>query len=182
MATCWAASVIADAAHLNRCARCRASWARCSGPFEAYLAMRGIKTFPLRMERQCANACRIASWLADATRGRARLFPGRIPSIPTPTRSAASLHAQSLRRGGQLRTEERRKARRRFPLHERAENDRARDFGWRRAHHDAVSGDEFASRDFAEAPRAHGNPRKSGPALRRNRSRRGHHRRYRAAR
>jgi cystathionine gamma-synthase/methionine-gamma-lyase len=35
------------------------------GPFEAYLAMRGIKTFPLRMERQCANACRIASWLGS---------------------------------------------------------------------------------------------------------------------
>ena len=34
------------------------------GPFECYLTMRGIKTFPLRMERQCANACRIASWLA----------------------------------------------------------------------------------------------------------------------
>jgi cystathionine beta-lyase/cystathionine gamma-synthase len=33
------------------------------GPFECYLTMRGIKTFPLRMERQCANACRIASWL-----------------------------------------------------------------------------------------------------------------------
>jgi len=26
--------------------------------------MRGIKTFPLRMERQCANACRVATWLA----------------------------------------------------------------------------------------------------------------------
>jgi cystathionine gamma-synthase/methionine-gamma-lyase len=26
--------------------------------------MRGIKTFPLRMERQCANARRVASWLA----------------------------------------------------------------------------------------------------------------------
>jgi cystathionine gamma-synthase/methionine-gamma-lyase len=26
--------------------------------------MRGIKTFPIRMERQCANACRLASWLA----------------------------------------------------------------------------------------------------------------------
>ena len=26
--------------------------------------MRGIKSFPLRMERQCANACRIATWLA----------------------------------------------------------------------------------------------------------------------
>jgi len=35
------------------------------GPFEAYLTMRGIKTFPLRMERQCANACRVASWLSS---------------------------------------------------------------------------------------------------------------------
>jgi cystathionine gamma-synthase/methionine-gamma-lyase len=34
------------------------------GPFESYLAMRGIKTFPLRMERQCANACRVATALA----------------------------------------------------------------------------------------------------------------------
>jgi len=35
------------------------------GPFEAYLTMRGIKTFPLRMERQCRNACRLAAWLAS---------------------------------------------------------------------------------------------------------------------
>ena len=34
------------------------------GPFESYLTMRGIKTFPLRMERQCANACRVANWLS----------------------------------------------------------------------------------------------------------------------
>lgn len=33
-------------------------------PFEAYLTMRGIKTMGLRMERQCANACKVASWLA----------------------------------------------------------------------------------------------------------------------
>lgn len=33
------------------------------GPFECYLSMRGIKTFPLRMERQCANASRVAEWL-----------------------------------------------------------------------------------------------------------------------
>ena len=38
------------------------------GPFESYLTMRGIKTFPLRMERQCANACRIANWLASHPR------------------------------------------------------------------------------------------------------------------
>jgi cystathionine gamma-synthase/methionine-gamma-lyase len=34
------------------------------GPFESFLTMRGIKTFPLRMERQCANACRVAQWLS----------------------------------------------------------------------------------------------------------------------
>ena len=33
-------------------------------PFESYLTMRGIKTLPLRIERQCANACKVASWLA----------------------------------------------------------------------------------------------------------------------
>ncbi|MCZ2077352.1 MAG: PLP-dependent aspartate aminotransferase family protein [Bryobacterales bacterium] len=35
------------------------------GPFESYLTMRGIKTFALRMERQCSNACRLAGWLAS---------------------------------------------------------------------------------------------------------------------
>ena len=38
------------------------------GPFESYLTMRGIKTFPLRMERQCANACRVAQWLGSHPR------------------------------------------------------------------------------------------------------------------
>ena len=38
------------------------------GPFECYLTMRGIKTFALRMERQCANACRVAGWLASHPR------------------------------------------------------------------------------------------------------------------
>ena len=34
-------------------------------PFESYLTMRGIKTMPLRVERQCQNACKVASWLAS---------------------------------------------------------------------------------------------------------------------
>ena len=38
------------------------------GPFECYLTMRGVKTFALRMERQCANACRIAQWIATHPR------------------------------------------------------------------------------------------------------------------
>jgi cystathionine gamma-synthase/methionine-gamma-lyase len=45
------------------------------GPFESYLTMRGIKTFPLRMERQCANACRVASWLASHPRVERVYFP-----------------------------------------------------------------------------------------------------------
>lgn len=46
------------------------------GPFEAYLAMRGAKTFVLRMSRQCANACRVATWLAAHPRIERVHFPG----------------------------------------------------------------------------------------------------------
>ena len=46
------------------------------GPFEAYLTMRGIKTFPLRMERQCANAALVAAWLARHPRVERVHFPG----------------------------------------------------------------------------------------------------------
>ncbi len=46
------------------------------GPFESYLSMRGIKTFPLRMERQCANACKVASWLATHARVEKVHFSG----------------------------------------------------------------------------------------------------------
>jgi cystathionine beta-lyase/cystathionine gamma-synthase len=46
------------------------------GPFECYLTMRGIKTFPLRMERHCANACRVASWLAAHPGVASVYFPG----------------------------------------------------------------------------------------------------------
>src|SRR5205807_966982 len=46
------------------------------GPFECYLSMRGIKTFPLRMERQCANACKVAQWLAAHPRVERVYFTG----------------------------------------------------------------------------------------------------------
>ncbi|MFN7924666.1 MAG: PLP-dependent aspartate aminotransferase family protein [Bryobacteraceae bacterium] len=61
-------AIISDAAHLP----VLRALARTTGPnlgaFEAYLAMRGIKTFPLRMERQCANAAEIAAWLGKHPR------------------------------------------------------------------------------------------------------------------
>jgi cystathionine gamma-synthase/methionine-gamma-lyase len=46
------------------------------GPFESYLTMRGIKTFPLRMERQCANACRVAQYLSAHHRVERVYFTG----------------------------------------------------------------------------------------------------------
>lgn len=33
------------------------------GPQEAWLVLRGIKTLPLRIQRQCANAAQVADWL-----------------------------------------------------------------------------------------------------------------------
>ena len=35
------------------------------GPFEAWLGLRGLKTLPLRMQRQCESAREISSWLAS---------------------------------------------------------------------------------------------------------------------
>lgn len=46
------------------------------GPFESYLTLRGIKTLALRVERQCANACKVASWLAAHPRVERTYFPG----------------------------------------------------------------------------------------------------------
>jgi cystathionine beta-lyase/cystathionine gamma-synthase len=57
--------VVSDEAHLETIRSLSRILGPVLGPFESYLTMRGIKTFPLRMERQCANACRVASWLAS---------------------------------------------------------------------------------------------------------------------
>jgi cystathionine beta-lyase/cystathionine gamma-synthase len=57
--------VTADADHLPTLRAVNRTAGVGLGPFEAYLTMRGVKTFVLRMERQCANACRIASWLGS---------------------------------------------------------------------------------------------------------------------
>lgn len=46
------------------------------GPFECYLTMRGIKTFPLRNERQNENALAVAQWLEKHAAVEAVYFPG----------------------------------------------------------------------------------------------------------
>lgn len=47
-------------------------------PFEAWLAMRGLKTLPLRMQRQCENALMIARSLQTNPRIQRVIYPGLI--------------------------------------------------------------------------------------------------------
>jgi cystathionine beta-lyase/cystathionine gamma-synthase len=58
-------AVITDKEHLETLRALSRAIGPVLGPFESYLTMRGIKTFPLRMERQCANACKVAQWLGS---------------------------------------------------------------------------------------------------------------------
>lgn len=46
------------------------------GPFEAWLALRGLKTLPLRMKQQCQNAQQTAEWLAKHPRVKQVNYPG----------------------------------------------------------------------------------------------------------
>jgi cystathionine gamma-lyase len=51
------------------------------GPFDSYLALRGIKTLHLRMERQEKNAFKVAEFLLKSDKVEKVLFPG-LPSHP----------------------------------------------------------------------------------------------------
>ena len=52
-----------------------------AGPFDSFLALRGVKTLDVRMERHCASAMRIAEWLEQDDRVDSVLYPG-LPSHP----------------------------------------------------------------------------------------------------
>lgn len=46
------------------------------GPFEAWLALRGLKTLPLRVHQQCENAQRVAEWLSSHPHVSKVNYPG----------------------------------------------------------------------------------------------------------
>jgi cystathionine gamma-lyase len=46
------------------------------GPFDSFLALRGLKTLAVRMERHCRNAAAIAEWLENDERVDSVLYPG----------------------------------------------------------------------------------------------------------
>jgi cystathionine gamma-lyase len=47
-----------------------------AGPFDAFLALRGVKTLGLRMERHCANAHELARWLTTQPKVARVHYPG----------------------------------------------------------------------------------------------------------
>lgn len=47
-----------------------------AGPFDSFLAMRGLKTLALRMQRHCANALSLAQWLEQQPKIRSVRYPG----------------------------------------------------------------------------------------------------------
>jgi cystathionine beta-lyase/cystathionine gamma-synthase len=51
------------------------------GPFDSFLALRGLKTLALRVERHCASALKIAQWLEQHRKVRRVHYPG-LPSHP----------------------------------------------------------------------------------------------------
>lgn len=46
------------------------------GPFDSFLALRGLKTLALRMERHCASGLKIAAWLEQHPKVRRVFYPG----------------------------------------------------------------------------------------------------------
>ena len=51
------------------------------GPFDAWLTLRGIKTLAVRMERHCANARHLATWLTKQPQVERVYYPG-LPEHP----------------------------------------------------------------------------------------------------
>lgn len=47
-----------------------------AGPFDSFLALRGLKTLVVRMERHCENALALASWLEQHPAVKRVIYPG----------------------------------------------------------------------------------------------------------
>lgn len=52
-----------------------------AGPFDSFLALRGVKTLAIRMDRHCSNALQLAHWLEKHPKVAHVIYPG-LPSHP----------------------------------------------------------------------------------------------------
>ncbi len=82
----------ASAAHCAELRRQARLWGGSANPLECWLALRGIATLPLRMERSCANARELARRLAHHPAVR-QVFHPDLPQHPQHARAAELLKA-----------------------------------------------------------------------------------------
>jgi cystathionine gamma-lyase len=68
--------VTADSGLAERLAYLQNSIGAVAGPFDSFLALRGLKTLDVRMERHCSSALAIAQWLEQDARVERVLYPG----------------------------------------------------------------------------------------------------------
>lgn len=61
------------------------------GPFDSFLALRGLKTLHLRMRAHCANALELAQWLDTHPAVEKVIYPG-LPSHPQHAIAARQMH------------------------------------------------------------------------------------------
>ncbi|WP_431224396.1 trans-sulfuration enzyme family protein [Serratia sp. L9] len=73
---------------------CKTTVGAIASPFDAYLALRGMKTLDVRMERQCSNALKIASFLEQHPKVLEVHYPG------LPTHPQYQLCKKQMRSGG----------------------------------------------------------------------------------
>jgi cystathionine gamma-lyase len=69
-------AVTADNGIADQLAYLQNSIGAVAGPFDSFLALRGLKTLDVRMERHCRSAAAIAVWLEQDDRVERVLFPG----------------------------------------------------------------------------------------------------------
>ncbi len=69
-------AVTADAVIAEQLAYLQNSIGAVAGPFDSFLALRGVKTLDVRMQRHCDSAMRIAEWLEQHDRVARVLYPG----------------------------------------------------------------------------------------------------------
>jgi cystathionine gamma-lyase len=69
-------AVTADEALAERLAFLQNSVGSVPGPFDCFLALRGLKTLDVRMERHCRSSLAIAEWLEKDARVERVIYPG----------------------------------------------------------------------------------------------------------
>ena len=67
---------VRDAGLAERLAYLQNSIGAVAGPFDSFLALRGVKTLDVRMQRHCESALRIAEWLEGHDKVERVIYPG----------------------------------------------------------------------------------------------------------